>query len=624
MAEASGKNNPRAQRAAGSEGASKKPRHSQPVGQASNPRHSQPVDSEAHPSQPVGRGEHNTQPARSSNSPRKSQPVGSNNPRAAQSGGSNNPRHSQPIGSSNPRKSQPVGSNSPRASQPLGSNNPRRSQPLGSNNPRASQPLNSQPLGDSASFKPVVPLVDGSNPYSRGAAVDEYARNRRRKKRRRILLGVFIFLLVGILGATGAAWAYISNIETNMQENITPEVVEALEPPVEYDGGTFYMLLIGSDHSAYRESIPEYGDDSYRSDSMMLARVDPENKKVTLVSIERDIQMEFEGYGKQKLNAAYSIGGPAMTIKTVSELAGVPISHYAEIDFDGFENAVDVLGGIEVDVPIDIDDEEAGGQLSAGPQTLDGEQALVLCRSRHSYDEYGAGDYYRAANQRMVIAALAQKILASDVSTIASTVESLSKYVTTDLSVMDIISLANAMRGLDTDEDVYTAMTPASGVYENDTWYEILDEAAWNTMMGRVRQGLPPTEEDVVDEFTGIVMAKSGEGAPASSDAVSGVDEPKKTFSETRTGVVTIKNGNGVNGVGAQALERIAPLGYSADASNARSFNYAETVVVFDTADQRKYAEELIDALGCGRAVQNNGEYDYEGDFLILIGADWQ
>ena len=73
-----------------------------------------------------------------------------------------------------------------------------------------------------------------------------------------------------------------------------------------------------------------------------------------------------------------------------------------------------------------------------------------------------------------------------------------------------------------------------------------------------------------------------------------------------------------------EALERIKPLGYTADASNANSFSYEETVVVFDTPDQRVYAEELIDALGCGRAVQNtDGEYVYDGDFLILIGSDW-
>ena len=441
---------------------------------------------------------------------------GKNNPRAQHAsqpvGKSNNPRHSQPVGANNPRNSQPIGkvTNNPRHSQPVGSNNPRHSQPVGSNNPRHSQPLPKQPAleGTVADAMPVLPPMAEPNPYSRGATGDDYAKDRRRKKRKRILLGVLAFVLVGVLGATGAAWAYISGIEQEMNEDITPEVVEALEAPAEYDGGTFYMLLMGTDKSAAREQSTQYAGDTFRSDSMILTRVDPQNKKVTMVSMHRDTEIEIEGYGLQKLNASYAIGGPALAIKTVSQMAGVPISHYAEINFDGFEEVVDALGGVEVDVPMEINDDEAGGHVDAGEQTLTGEEALILCRSRHSYDEYGDGDRYRAANQRLVLGA-------------------------------------------------------------NGT--------------------------------------------------------QRQTFGETRTGIVTIKNGNGINGVGAEALERIKPLGYTADASNANSFSYEETVVVFDTPDQRVYAEELIDALGCGRAVQNtDGEYVYDGDFLILIGSDWQ
>ncbi len=159
-----------------------------------------------------------------------------------------------------------------------------------------------------------------------------------------------------------------------------------------------------------------------------------------------------------------------------------------------------------------------------------------------------------------------------------------------------------------------------------DAWYEQLDVAAWNTMMGRVREGLPPTEGLTVDELNGTVLASVGDGKAAASDSegVRGANgTQRQTFGETRTGIVAIKNGNGINGVGAEALERIKPLGYTADASNANSFSYEETVVVFDTPDQR--VTELIDALGCGRAVQNtDGEYVYDGDFLILIGSDWQ
>ncbi|MCI9207778.1 MAG: LCP family protein [Adlercreutzia caecimuris] len=541
---------------------------------------------------------------------------GSNNPRAQRGS-----HASQPVGkTNNPRLSQPVGaSNNPRHSQPVGAS---RSQPVG---PQSSQPLNS--VNVPANVAPVLPE---GNPYSRAAAGGDYAQDRRRKKRKRIALGALAAVLVLALGGVGMAFAYINQIESNFSEDITPEVQEALEKPADYDGGTFYMLLMGTDKSKEREK-GEYAGDTFRSDSMILTRVDPENKKVTMVSLHRDTETEIEGYGMQKLNASYAFGGPAGAIKAVSQMAGVPISHYAEINFDGFKDVVDALGGIEVDVPMEIDDKRAGGHVDAGKQTLNGDQALILCRARHAYDEYGDGDRYRAANQRLVLGAIAKKILSSDVATMASTIEALSQYVTTDFKIADILALANSLQGLDPSKDIYSAMEPTISEYRNETWYEQLDVEAWNTMMNRVKQGLPPTETDQVDELNGTVLASAGDGSGGTSDqetgvqAADGTSTTGKTFGETRTGIVTIKNGNGVNGVGAEALERIKPLGYTADASNANSFSYDETVVVFDTTDQRAYAEELIDALGCGRAVQNkNGEYVYEGDFLILIGSDWK
>lgn len=544
-----------------------------------------------------------------------------------------------------PQMTETSGSNNPRAqrgnhaSQPVGkSNNPRHSQPLaGSNNPRHSQPIAahssqsvSAPLPSGVPVTNATPPLPEGNPYSRAAAGGDYAQDRRRKKRKRVLLGALAAVLVLAVGGVGMAFAYINQLETNFNEEITPEIEEALEKPADYDGGTFYMLLMGTDKSKEREE-GAYAGDTFRSDSMILTRVDPENKKVTMVSLHRDTETEIEGYGTQKLNASYAFGGPAGAIKAVSQMAGVPISHYAEINFDGFKDVVDALGGIEVDVPMEINDKRAGGHVDAGKQTLNGDQALILCRARHAYDEYGDGDRYRAANQRLVLGAIAKKILSSDVATMASTVEALSEYVTTDFRIADILALANSLQGLDPSKDIYSAMEPTISEYRNDTWYEKLDVEAWNTMMNRVKEGLPPTETDQVDELNGTVLASAGDGAGGAGDqevgvqAADGTSTKGKTFGETRTGIVTIKNGNGVDGVGAEALERIKPLGYTADASNANSFSYEETVIVFDTTDQRAYAEELIDALGCGRAVQNkNGEYVYEGDFLILIGSDWK
>lgn len=478
-----------------------------------------------------------------------------------------------------------------------------------------------------------VPLLGPglANPYSREAMGDDYSKERSRKRRKKVIVSVLTAVLAVILVGVGLAFAYIStyvgNIETQMNAEITEEVQEALEKPVEYEGGAFYMLLMGTDKSQERDDADEYGG-IYRSDSMILVRVDPVSKKITMVSLHRDTEIEIEGHGMQKLNASYAFGGPAGAIKAVSQMAGVPISHYAEINFDGFREVVDALGGVEVDVPMEINDDMAGGHVDAGLHTITGTEALILCRARHAYDEYGDGDRYRAANQRLVLGAIARKVLQSDVATIASTIEALSQYITTDFKVADLLALANSFQGMDPSEDIYSAMEPTISEYKNETWYEQLDTKAWNTMMNRVKQGLPPTEESEVDELNGTVLASVGDASGGVSDDESAIEAPDggaaQTFSDTRTGKVTIKNGNGVSGCGAEALERIAPLGYTADASNANSFNYSETVVVFDTPDQRIYAEELVDALGCGRAVQNqNAQYVYEGDFLILIGADW-
>ena len=217
--------------------------------------------------------------------------------------------------------------------------------------------------------------------FSRDSTQAEYARIRAKKKRRKIIGGVIGALFAVLLVGGGAVLAYMGILNGKLSFGIDDEtrgalVDKSLSEP-------FYMLLMGTDKSEDRDASGEFGD-AYRSDSMMLARIDPQQKKVTLVSIERDTLVDIDGYGINKINAAYALGGPSLAVKTVSEFAGVPISHYAEINFDGFKAVVDALGGVDVNVSIDIDDPEAGGSLSAGEQTINGDQALILCRSRHT------------------------------------------------------------------------------------------------------------------------------------------------------------------------------------------------------------------------------------------------
>ena len=109
----------------------------------------------------------------------------------------------------------------------------------------------------------------------------------------------------------------------------------------------------------------------------MLVRVDPKRAQADTISIPRDMMVNISG-GVSKINAAYSYGGAAGAIRAVSKFAGVPITHYMEVDFSQMVALVDELGGITVNVPESFSGGNGGGSLKAGTQTLNGKQTLVF------------------------------------------------------------------------------------------------------------------------------------------------------------------------------------------------------------------------------------------------------
>ena len=461
-----------------------------------------------------------------------------------------------------------------------------------------------------------------ANPYSRAHGSAGYVKELKRSRRKKGLLIALVAVLSLVLVVGGLGFAYLMKLQGSMG-TLDPGAAEVLDPTGSIDPlqeiDPFYMLLMGVDGS-YNRGAGELNDnEGTRSDSIMLVRIDPQEKKVTMVSIHRDIMIQLPGYGTQKINAAHAFGGPELAIKTISEFAGVPISHYAEINFDAFEAMVDALGGITVDVPIEINDYRAGGYVPAGEQTLNGEQALILCRSRHAYDAYGDGDTFRAANQRMVIGAIIEKILASDPVTMVKTIDACAEYVVTDMKVTDIASLGMAMVGMDIEEDLWSAMTPTTSLYVNETWYEQIIQPDWDIMMERVRAGEPPVAETIVHE-TGTVIANAGSGE--GSDA--NMDEGEISEPVDHSGHVAVRNGTSVAGAASEAAAVVEAMGYTTDAGDANSDGYNTTVVVYNDAEDRKAALEISEELGMGLVLQNDGAYVFEGDFLVLIGWDSQ
>lgn len=169
-------------------------------------------------------------------------------------------------------------------------------------------------------------------------------------------------------------------------------------------------LLVGSDSraglTAEQKAALSTGDASGgRTDTIMLLHK-PGSGPSTLVSIPRDSYLDIPGNGKDKVNAAFAIGGPTLLVQTVELATGLRIQHYAEVGFGGFAGVVDAVGGVTMCLPEAIDDPLAGINLPAGCQQLTGAQALGYVRTRHTFANQ---DLTRITNQRAFLSALFSK-----------------------------------------------------------------------------------------------------------------------------------------------------------------------------------------------------------------------
>ena len=373
--------------------------------------------------------------------------------------------------------------------------------------------------------------------------VNHYRQAPRKKGRgARIAIAVVAVLAVIGVGVAVAAHLFISDIDQRLSANVTEDLREQLTV-VSEPGDPFYLLLLGVDKDQSRwegDDSADYGSDehAYRSDSIMLCRIDPKNVKVTMVSIHRDTLVTLEGYGPQKINAAYAIGGSAYATQVISEFAGVPISHYAEIDLDRFISIVDMVGGVTVNLPVPVyDPDYTGLDLPAGEQMLNGTDAALLCRCRHGYDQYGDGDRFRAANQRMVFSAVIKKVLKSDPATIATTISAMADSVTTDMNVASILDLATQFRNLNVETDIMTGMEPTDGVLIDGVWYEMCLTEQWEKMMSRVDQGLPPYDEGQGEyDSTAGIAGGVGEAGERAVEAAIANDRAEAIAQETGAG----------------------------------------------------------------------------------------
>jgi LCP family protein required for cell wall assembly len=242
----------------------------------------------------------------------------------------------------------------------------------------------------------------------------------------------------------------------------------------------YYVLLLGSDA---RE-----GDTVSRTDTMILCRIDPIQAKVTMVSIPRDTMVTIEGHGTQKINAAYAYGGAAGAAAAVKSLLGVSINHVALIHFDGVQTLVDALGGVTVNVPVDINDPNYTGLvMSAGTYTMDGKTALLFSRVRHGFAN---GDYQRQQDQRILIEAIMKKALSNPLA-LPTVGKAMGGLLSTTMRCYNIIPLlARLAVGTPT---IYSASIPSTTQTIGGVSYVVANTQELATMMQVVESGGDPS-----------------------------------------------------------------------------------------------------------------------------------
>ena len=271
-----------------------------------------------------------------------------------------------------------------------------------------------------------------------------------------------------------------------------PEFLAPTLPAVQQDERVT-VLLLGAD------TRPDQQGYRNRTDTIMLLMADPTTNRAGILSVPRDLYVDIPGYGLNRINTAYPLGGAPLAVETVEYNLGVRIDHYVVVEFEAFVTLVDEIGGIDVYVPREIYDPTFPDNnygydpfyMPAGMQHMDGETALKYARTRHADN-----DYERARRQQAVLFAIRDKVLSLDmlptlIQRAPALYATLSDSITTDMTLEEMIGLAllaqdiprENIRSAVIDSNYVISYTTAQGasvlIPNRDRIGELLAEVFW-------------------------------------------------------------------------------------------------------------------------------------------------
>lgn len=425
------------------------------------------------------------------------------------------------------------------------------------------------------------------------------------------------------------------------------------------------VLLLGVDRRP--------GDDVPRSDTMILVSIDPAGRRVGMISIPRDLRVTIPGIGVDKINAAYPTGeglrpnggGAALAMQTVRDNFRVPIHHYATVDFRGFMKIVDAVGGISVEVPYPLKDDEYPSDegfhytrlyVAAGLQHMDGQMALRYARSRHFDSDFG-----RQRRQQQVLRAIREQGLKLNLlPRVPEFINLLKDSVRTDMPVGDLPGLARLGMGIKgediksyglTQEMTIVHDTPEA-FYLDPDWRKI--NAAFREMLGGVSPSAgTPTAAEVIPTPTTPLRPKATattaprSTAPASRPAATGTAPARGTASPapaartpaagTATAAtptvpvqslrVAVRNGTMVDGLAARNAEALRGRGYTVvDISQDPKAGEYPRSIVYTYGASTAQAQAVAQALGLPAGAVKLGPAPAPAgtDILVILGEDAQ
>lgn len=421
------------------------------------------------------------------------------------------------------------------------------------------------------------------------------SRSPRRGRLRWFRRAVIVLLVAANVVAVALFWT-LRTAESALRETAVQveEVVPELSPPPEKKQDPITFLVIGSDSRAGLDDLEGFGNFAgSRADVIMLVQVLPDTGKVQILSLPRDLYVDIEGNGRNRINAAYAFGGAPLMVKTVKETTGLAVHHYVEVDFVGFESIVDELGGVALDFPFPARDLKSGLDVAAGHQILNGSQALAYARSRH-YQELRDGGWVSVdasdigrtrRQQQLVFAILSALKRPSTVTDVGDLVRSFAQHLSVDSTLADrgFLDLAFSLRGLSA-ADIEATTLPTLGRTIDGRSVLVPDE---------------PAASAVIEAF------RNGESLVAAAEG------PLQ---------VVVLNGNGVAGAAAHWRDVLEAAGYQVTRiGDADTSDFDETLVVVRPGEQSR-GVSIVDALGFGTVT--TGTVETSIDAMVIVGAD--